>query len=130
MRLIFSERFWFVHKPFVSSVKFQFLAQFPVDHLSHPTMPSLVSLLRQFVAFAYYVINCLIFVTTEPTYAIPLRIIDFHLDKIGSVLLLKEIQFLFWGFPNLAMSESFRIQSPQFVAWSIDIVVFLPKFVF
>ena len=35
MRLILSERFWFVRLPFGSMVKFQSLAQFPVDHLSH-----------------------------------------------------------------------------------------------
>ena len=30
--------FWFAYIPFVCMVKFQFLAQFPVDHLPHPAM--------------------------------------------------------------------------------------------
>ena len=36
LRLILQDWFWFVNIPFVRMVKFQFLAQFPVDHLSHP----------------------------------------------------------------------------------------------
>ena len=42
LSLIFLDRFWFVHTPFVSMVKFELLAQFPVGHLSHPVVPSLV----------------------------------------------------------------------------------------
>ena len=52
----FLDRFLFVHIPFVSMVKFESFAQFPLDHLSHPVIPSLV--LCRFAAFAYYVINC------------------------------------------------------------------------
>ena len=44
-------------------VKFKFLAHFPVDHLAHPVMSSLVLLLCQFAAFAYYVIDGFISVT-------------------------------------------------------------------
>ena len=40
MRLILLERFWFVHIPFGRMVKFQFLAHFPVDQLSHPIISS------------------------------------------------------------------------------------------
>ena len=40
VRLIFQDRFWFVYIPFVHKVKF--LAQFPVDHLSHPVISSLI----------------------------------------------------------------------------------------
>ena len=47
-------------------VKFLFLKQFPVDHLSHSVM--------------YY---RLVFITTQPTLAILLRIIDFGCDIIG-----------------------------------------------
>ena len=49
---------------FVSMVKFLTLAQFPLDHLSHPLMPNLVSLFYQFIAFTYYVINRFISITT------------------------------------------------------------------
>ena len=33
MRTIFQDRCWVVNIPFVSMVKFKFLAHFPVDHL-------------------------------------------------------------------------------------------------
>ena len=42
MSLIFLERFWFVLVPFGCMVEFKFLAQVPVDQLSHPIMPSLI----------------------------------------------------------------------------------------
>ena len=35
MGLIFLDRLLFVHAPFVSEVRFQFLAQLPVDHLTY-----------------------------------------------------------------------------------------------
>ena len=37
MCVIFKDRFWVVHIPFVGMVKFKFLAHFPVDHLVHPS---------------------------------------------------------------------------------------------
>ena len=39
---------WVLHIPFVHMVKFQFLAQFPVDHFAHSVMSSLILLLCQF----------------------------------------------------------------------------------
>ena len=38
VRIILQDRFWVVHRPFVSMVKFNFLAQLPVDHLSYPVV--------------------------------------------------------------------------------------------
>ena len=70
--------------PFVGMVKFKFLAHFPVDNLAHPVVSNLVLLLCQFAAFAYYVIDGFIAVTTESTYAILLRLIYPRLDMIGS----------------------------------------------
>ena len=52
---IFLDRCWVVHIPFVRKVKLKFLAHFPVDHLAHPIVSSLVLLLCQFAAFVYYV---------------------------------------------------------------------------
>ena len=49
--------------PFVGMVKFKLLGHLPVDHLAHPVVSSLVLLLCQFSAFAYYVIDGFIFVT-------------------------------------------------------------------
>ena len=51
------------HIPSVGMVKFKFLAHFPVDHLAHPLVSSLVLLLCQFAASAYYVIDGFISVT-------------------------------------------------------------------
>ena len=45
MHLLFLDKFWFMHIPFVSMVKFLFLALFPVDHFSFPVILSLVILL-------------------------------------------------------------------------------------
>ena len=64
MCVIFWDRCWIVHIPFVRMVKFKFLAHFPVDHLTNPVMSSLVLLLCQFAASAYYVIDGFISVTT------------------------------------------------------------------
>ena len=38
-------------------LKFQFPVQFPVDHLCHPVVSSLVFFLYEFAGFAYYVID-------------------------------------------------------------------------
>ena len=43
MCIIFSDRCWVGHIPFVHMVKSKFLAHFPVDHLAHPIMSSLYS---------------------------------------------------------------------------------------
>ena len=43
-------------------VKFQFLAQFPVEHLAHSLLSSLILFLCKFAAFADYVIDWLIII--------------------------------------------------------------------
>ena len=40
MRVIFQDRCWVVHIPFVCMVKFKFLAHLPVDHFADPIMSS------------------------------------------------------------------------------------------
>ena len=42
VRLILLDRFLFVHIPFVRMIKLQFLTQFPMDHLAHPVVSSLL----------------------------------------------------------------------------------------
>ena len=42
IRLLFLDRFWFVYIPVVSMAIFLCLAQFTVDHLSHPIVRALV----------------------------------------------------------------------------------------
>ena len=49
---------------FVRMVKFKLLAYLPVDQLAHPVVSSLIFLLRSFAAFAYYVIDGLVSITT------------------------------------------------------------------
>ena len=94
MRLIFYDRL--KYRPFANLLKFLYLVQFPVSHLSHPVMSTLVFLLCQFKTFAYYVINCFISVTTKPT----LAIINFCFDIICSYEIFlcyyyKRLSFLF-----------------------------------
>ena len=55
VRVIFLDRCWIVHIPFVGMVKLKFLAHFPVDHFAQAVASSPVLLLCQFAAFAYYV---------------------------------------------------------------------------
>ena len=83
--LIFQSVFWVVHIPFIHMDKFQFLAQFPMDHLAHPVVSSLILFLYLFAAFAY-VINRLVSITTLPTYAILLRLINSCFHPNGIVL--------------------------------------------
>ena len=45
MDLIVYDGFWFVHISFSSMVRFRFLAQFPVNQLSHPVMSCLMLIL-------------------------------------------------------------------------------------
>ena len=75
MHLIFLDSFRSVHIPSVNTVKFLSLTQFPVDHLPHPIMHSLIFLLCQFTVFASYVINYFISDITKPAFAIFLHII-------------------------------------------------------
>ena len=51
--VIFWDRYWVVHIPYVGMINFRFLAHFPVDHLAHPVVSRLIVLLCQFAAFAY-----------------------------------------------------------------------------
>ena len=110
---IFLDGFWWVHIPYGSMIKFQFLAQFSVDHLSHPV--SHIVLQHEFAAFAYYVINHFVSITL----AILLHIIDFCFIKIGPyriVLCCKEKRFSFSLriFPLVAMSKSSCVRFSQF----------------
>ena len=69
MRFFFWDEFHFVPISFGSMVKFQYLAQFQVDHLSPSVIPSLVIRLYPFAAFAYYVIKRLLPISTKPIVA-------------------------------------------------------------
>ena len=62
-----------MHIPIISIAEFQFLAQFSMDHLSHPVVSVLMLFLRKFSVFPY-VINCFIFIITLLTLAFLLRI--------------------------------------------------------
>ena len=65
-------------------MKFQYLAQFPVNYLYHPVLPSLLFLLHEIAAFARYVINHFISFSALPKLAFALRIIDFRFNIIGT----------------------------------------------
>ena len=55
-------------------VKFQFLAQFLVDNLSHPFESSHIALLRKFSTFANLLLSLLLMYDNLPVY--PLSVID------------------------------------------------------
>ena len=95
MHFIFKDRSWLMQIPFVSMVKFLFLAQIKIDCLPNPLVLVFVFLLCKFSVFAYYVINCFISITTQLTLTIFVCIINFCLDVISPydiifVLLLKD----------------------------------------
>ena len=64
MRLILRDEFWIMHILLIRMVKFQFLVQFPVDHLAHPVVSCLILDLRKFAAFTYYAIDRFVSITT------------------------------------------------------------------
>ena len=75
--------------------QFQFLAQFPVDHLNHLVVSSLKLILCKFSGFTYYVIDRFVSITTSAVFISYL----FFLWNSWSLwrcfmLLLEEIQFL------------------------------------
>ena len=55
-----------------------------MNHLADPVMSRLILPLCQFAAFAYYMIDGFISVTTQPTFAILLSLIYSRFDMIGS----------------------------------------------
>ena len=96
MRLILQKWFWFVHIPFISTVKFQSLAQFPVDH------PSLLCLVfHSFCASSQRsIIMWLIVSSQSPHYL--------HLLFYGVIKLLLLLLFLSFGLLLISLPD-FRI---------------------
>ena len=114
MHLILWGGFCFVRIPFGRMFKFQFLAQFPVDHLPHPVMSCLAvfctNLLHSLII--WLIVSSLLPYNMHLLFCCFLSI--FALTKSlwrRFVLLLKEIQFLPWDFPCIAMSRFSRVQS-------------------
>ena len=129
MGFILSDWFLLVLRPFDCVVKFQSLAQFPVDHLFHlvyPCFPFCSSwqhqLIMQLTVFALSPRNLhLLFCCVLSISALTWRCF---------VLLLEEILCLSWGFPFVAMSRCFREYFRQFVTWNFHTFVFLLIFCF
>ena len=96
---IFLDRFWFVHLPFNNRVKFQSLAQFPVNHLSYPIEFSLILFLCLFVPFDYYLIYRFYLSLYTPS-TIRLRIIHFRF-----------IFFIFGGLWHIDLCRLFNAKS-------------------
>ena len=113
MSFFFLNRFWFVHKPFVRMTKLLSLAYFPLVYCLHPAF-----LFCQFAALTYYMIKCFIFFEVHTLF--------FYF--LSTFLLFTHLVFMALVFG--AISKSPQVQLPQFVAWSIHTVVFLPLFVF
>ena len=113
-----------MHRLSCNLVKYQYLAQFPVNHLSHSVEPALALFLCQFAVFTYHVINCPISVITKFT----LAIINFSLDIFGPYDIIfsyfkKRFSF---EFPLLHHTQVISRAISQFVTWSIYTVFFFP----
>ena len=61
--------------PFVRMIKFKILTQFPVNHLPHPVVSSLILFLYKFAAFTLDVIDRFVSITKYSKYAILSRLI-------------------------------------------------------
>ena len=81
----------------VVKVKFPFFAQFQVDHLSQPVVPTLVLLLCKFTGFVY---------SLSPH--------NLHLLFYGVII------WLFWKFFSVALAEGFPLESE----WQISRILF------
>ena len=64
VRLILSDGFWVVHGPHVHLIKFQFFAQLLVDYIPYSVVSSFILLLLLFAAFADYMIDRFVSITT------------------------------------------------------------------
>ena len=96
-------------------VRFKFLAQFPVDHLAHPIVSSLILFLCQFAAFVYYVIDNFVSISTWPTSAVLLRLIYCFamVGPYGVVLCCYQNRFSF------SLKVSLSYPRPGFLVWDI-----------
>ena len=64
-RLIFQDRFYFVHISLVRIVKLQFLAQFPVGQLTHPAVSSLsvlICCIRLWCDWSFRLSQCITYI--------------------------------------------------------------------
>ena len=117
VRFILQDGTWFVQKPLARIVKYKLLAQFQVDHPSHPYMFSLILFQCHFALFVYiyhHITNTYYFVVSY-----------LFLLWLSLELPSEEIQLLSKSFFYLTMSKSFRMRLSLFVAWNIHTVVFL-----
>ena len=98
MWLILSDRCWVVHLPFFRIVKFKFLAQFPVDHLAHPVVSSLMLLLFKVFCIRLlchwlfrlyhhitYVIIIIIIIIILPDIGLAVRVFAIGPGDLGSI---------------------------------------------
>ena len=106
MRLIFQDRFWFVHIPFIRMVQLQFLALFPVDHVAHPVLYS-------FCANLLHTLIMWLIVSSLSPYAYICYFVASYLFLLWYnwslwscfVQLFEEIQFFSLGFSFFDMSK-------------------------
>ena len=108
MCVIIKDSCWVVHIPFVHLVKFKFLAHFPVDHLAHPVESSLLLLLCEFAAFAYYVIDrFVLFYSWQFSYTISNCLIDRSSQIFkASKTILRVLRSGWWMISNLPLISS------------------------
>ena len=114
MCLILQDGFWFVHVPFVNMVEFQFLTQFPMDHLSH-----LVVFYYYYYYYYYY-------------YFTPLRVFHTSIScwfsngvwVTASPLTSPGLFLVFWLISTMHLVGWFPLVHPLFFCWlSLGLVV-------
>ena len=116
--LVFLGRFWFVHILSTYMINLLYLEKNPVAHLSLSVIPCLLlvfgaSLLLSLIIW-WTVLSCYIIYTCYPVANLKCLLWHYYIWN-NSMLLLKDIQFLSWGFPFLAMDISLRYHHYYFV---------------
>ena len=106
VRLIFYDRFSVVHILFVCVVKFKLLAQFPMDHLPHPVVSSLIVFLccyHFFYCYHYW----FAFINLVFTSLISKRIHFLRISRTSMILAIKIIADFCFDSTRMFTSVSF-----------------------
>ena len=123
LRVILKDGFRVVHILLVRMVKFKFLAQFPVDHIPHAFVFSLI--LSFFANPLYSLITWLSISSLSPhnlqslfCCVLSIFTLTYFVLIAFFLLLLEEIPSHFLGFPFLATAKSSPMRFRLFVTWN------------
>ena len=116
MLLILLDRFWVVHIPFVRMVRLQFLAQFPVDHRSHPivsciyTLSVLICCIRLLCNWSFRFYHYVTYICCFVASYLFLLWYDWSLWPFIIIIIVIIIILLFWEFFTPAFADSFSLE--------------------